>query len=490
MSLKYKIIFYVGLIITLLMMCISIAFLFQFRSVILEKEISNARSISSAAAIPILDAFIYSEQDYYDPDQILERHISYFMENVRGMQFMYVYNRENMLTAGSHWNFTPPLKSLPTRFRATDTSIESVVIHRHDEYGWVIEIAHPLFIAGKYLGITVMGFDGNPVRNEIRSLFLGLLTLNVVVTLITLLVLYMLINRLTGSLGKLTMAIDQFDLRTPDKQLPLPDSDDEIGHLGKRFALLQQRLIESTHELAESQRNIYRAEKLAFIGRLSSGVAHEINNSVNGIQSCMYAISNDPKNHEQTEEYLKLINEGLQHIETIVKKLLGYSRKNSPSLAHVNIRDVVDDVLKLCSYKIQKQGITITFESESELPEIHADKHLIQEVLMNLLINSMDAVQDGGCICIRAGSKNRSSIFFSVEDDGPGVDPDNTDLIFEPFFTTKDTGQGTGLGLSVVQGIVESHNGTITLESQPGVKTIFTITLPINGKHERTTDRR
>ncbi|TVQ67556.1 MAG: sensor histidine kinase [Balneolaceae bacterium] len=486
MSLKIKIIFYVGLIIAFLMMIISIAFLYQFRSVILEKEISNARSVSSAAAIPILDAFIFSEQDFYDPSQILERHISYFMANVNGMKFMHVYNRGNKLTASTHWDPATPLQARPPEFRVTNTVRESVSIHRHDEYGWVIEIEYPLFIAGKYLGTTVMGFDGNPVRKEIRSLFIGLLILNIVVTTITLYVLYKLISKLTRSLGQLTDAIDQFDLKTPEKKLPLPDSDDEIGHLGKRFGLLQQRLIESKHNLAESQRNIYRAEKLAFIGRLSSGVAHEINNSVNGIQSCMYAINKDPKNHEQTEEYMKLISEGLQHIEIIVKKLLEYSRKNSPSLVNVNIAEIVENVLKLCSYKIQKLGITITFKPDTDLPGIKADKYLIQEVLMNLLINSMDAVSDGGCICIKAGRKNRQSIYLSVEDDGPGIAPEFTDLIFEPFFTTKDTGKGTGLGLSVVQGVVESHDGTIRLDSQPGVKTVFTITLPINGKHERT----
>lgn len=489
MSLKVKIIFYVGLIITFLMMIISIAFLYQFRSVILEKEISNARSVSSAAAIPILDAFIYSEQDYYDPDQILERQISYFSENLGSMQFMHVYDSQNILTASSHWDPAGPLQIRPPDNKISGIARESVTIHRDDEFGWVIEIEHPLFIAGKYLGTAVMGFDGNPVRSEIRTFFLGLLILNVFVTTVTLYVLYILISKLTRSLGQLTEAIDQFDLRTPSRQLPLPDSDDEIGHLGERFALLQQRLIESKHDLAASQRNIYRAEKLAFIGRLSSGVAHEINNSVNGIQSCMYAISNDPKNHEQTGEYMMLISEGLQHIETIVKKLLEYSRKNSPSMANVNIAEVVDNVIKLCSYKMQSQSISITFKPDDGLPEILGDRQLIREVIMNLLINSMDAVPEGGCICIQAGKKSRSSIYLSIEDNGSGIEPENSELIFEPFFTTKDTGKGTGLGLSVVQGIIESHNGTITVDSDPGIRTVFTIIMPINGKHERATDR-
>jgi len=487
MSLKYKIIILVGGIIILLMMIISITFLYQYRATIIDKEIDNVRSLTDAVSIPIIDAFIYGEQEDIIPQELLERYISYLSDRVDGIQYAYVYDRDQNLVTYS--TFTETHADESARLLDFDHVLpgaEVVSIFRHQENGWVIDVVSPIQIAGMQWGTAHLGFDGSNMRREIGSIFFALLALSIGVTGSALLVLYLSIGRLTSSLAKLTEAIDTFDLMSADRDVMLPDSNDEIGYLSKRFELLQKRLIESKYDLAESQRNIYRAEKLAFIGRLSSGVAHEINNSVNGIQSCLYAIDKDPKNHEQTEEYMKLINEGLQHIEIIVKKLLEYSRKNTPSLANVKISEIVDDVLKLCSYKSQKQGITITFEPDPDLPDIKADKHLIQEVIMNLLINSMDAVSEGGCICIKAGRKNRRSIYLSVEDNGPGVAPENSDLIFEPFFTTKDTGQGTGLGLSVVQGIIESHDGTITLKSDPDVKTVFTITLPINGKHENT----
>ncbi len=490
MSLKYKIIVLVGGIIILLMMVISISFLYQYRATIIEKEVHNVRSMTDAVTIPIIDAFIYGEQDDIIPHELLERYISYLSDRIEGIQYAYIYDRERELVTFSNFRKPPGYQpqGIPD-LNLIPPGAEVVSIYSHEHNGWVIEVVSPIQIAGMHWGFVRLGFDGSNMRREIGSIFFALLALSIGVTGSALLVLYLSIGRLTRSLGKLTEAIDTFDLMSADTEVSLPASNDEIGYLSKRFELLQKRLIESKYDLAESQRNIYRAEKLAFIGRLSSGVAHEINNSVNGIQSCLYAIGNDPKNHEQTEEYMKLINEGLQHIEIIVKKLLEYSRKNSPSMASVNLAEVVGNVMKLCSYKLQSQGISIAFEPEPGLPEIEADKHLIQEVLMNLLINSMDAVPEGGCICIRAGRKDRNSIYLSVEDNGSGVDPENADFIFEPFFTTKDTGKGTGLGLSVVQGVVESHNGTITLDSKPGVKTVFTITLPINGKHERTVNR-
>ncbi len=489
MSLKYKIIILVGGIIILLMMIISISFLYQYRATIIEKEVDNVRSLTDAVSIPIIDAFIYGEQDDIIPHELLERYISYLSDRIDGIQYAYIYDGARELVTYSNFKTAPgDQPGIIPLLDQVPAGSEIVSIYNHDLNGWVIEVVSPIQIAGMNWGFLRLGFDGSDMRREIGSIFFALLALSLGVTGSALLVLYLSIGRLTRSLGMLTKAIDTFDLMSTDTEVSLPDSNDEIGYLSKRFELLQKRLIESKYDLAESQRNIYRAEKLAFIGRLSSGVAHEINNSVNGIQSCLYAISNDPKNHEQTEEYMQLISEGLQHIETIVKKLLEYSRKNSPSMASVNISEVVDNVLKLCSYKLQSQGISITFEPDPGLPEIKADKHLIREVIMNLLINSMDAVPEGGCICIKAAKMNRKNIYLSVEDNGSGVAPEHTEVIFEPFFTTKDTGQGTGLGLSVVQGIVESHDGTITLDSKPGIRTVFTITLPINGKHERTTD--
>lgn len=485
MSLKIKILFLIGSVITVLMMTISVAFLYQFRSVVIQKEVENIRSITDAISIPFLDALVYSETDGINPDIILERHLSYLADKIDGIRFVHIYDSNDRLVIHSlfhsntedHTYYNPPPAT-----RSFVPGRQILNISRQEGNGWIIEVESPLAIAGKKWGTAVLGFDGNPVRREIISISRILLYLGIAVTSITLLVLYFLINRLTMSLGRLTEAIDHFDLETPQTDLPLPESDDEIGYLSHRFELLQKRLIESRNHLAVTQRQIYRAEKLAFIGRLSAGIAHEVNNSVNGIQSCIYAIEKDPQNTEQTTSYLKLINEALKHIENIVKKLLEYSRKNNPSLSEVDLRETIQNVIQLCSYKIKEKKIDIDFKADKNLPVINADKHLMREVMMNLVINSIDAVDEEGRIRIRTGRKNKECIYLNVEDNGTGILPENQEFIFEPFFTTKETGKGTGLGLSAVLGIVEAHDGEVRVESKPGEKTIFTITLPISGR--------
>jgi signal transduction histidine kinase len=305
--------------------------------------------------------------------------------------------------------------------------------------------------------------------------------------IITLSVIYYLVSKMTNSLHNLVETIDKIDLESDEFQ-DMEISNDEIGYLTRHFRNLEQRLSQSHTKLLDAQRQIYQAEKLASIGRLSSGVAHEINNPLNGIRNCLYSIRQEPENKELQQEYFQLIDEGINHIESVVQKLLGFSRHSKPNISSVNINSIIGMVLHLLSYQMDKKYITISTQLEEHLPEIAADTGLIQEIVMNLLLNSYDAVDEKGKIILRSGQLDHDQIYFSVEDNGAGIPPEEQQHIFDPFFTTKDPGKGTGLGLSVSMGIVEAHGGTMTVYSEPNKKTIFTVTLPIKGKHESITD--
>ncbi len=215
-----------------------------------------------------------------------------------------------------------------------------------------------------------------------------------------------------------------------------------------------------------------------------SGIAHEINNPLNGIKSCIYTIKKEPDNHDQLQNYLDLITEGLNHIEMIVQKLLGFARQPSPTnnkdnMIPVNVNESIQKTLALLAYKLDKNQIEQSLHLDDTIPPIKIDQNLLQEILMNLIINSFDALNDGGILTITTSLITENEIKILIKDNGPGIEPENLKLIFEPFFTTKDVGEGTGLGLSVSKGIVEAHGGTLKVSSVLGKETVFSVCLPV-----------
>ncbi len=245
-----------------------------------------------------------------------------------------------------------------------------------------------------------------------------------------------------------------------------------------------KRLKLSKQQLATAQKQVYQSEKLASIGRLASGVAHEINNPLNGIKNCLYAIQKEPDNKEQTTEYLSLINEGMNYIENVIKKLLGFARQQTQITHSLIINEMIINVYKLLEYKLKQKQSVVNLDLLEDIPTISADIQLIQEVIMNILINAYDAIGERGEIKIKSGIQDSKHIFFSIIDNGIGLNGDELDKIFDPFYTTKDPGEGTGLGLWVSLGIVENHNGQITVSSVQNKETIFTVILPTEVKYE------
>jgi C4-dicarboxylate-specific signal transduction histidine kinase len=167
-----------------------------------------------------------------------------------------------------------------------------------------------------------------------------------------------MINRMTSSIEQLVRAIDSIDFLSALPSGP-PQLQDEIGFFHRHFVLLQSRLDSSKRALEQAQKQIYQAEKLASIGRLASGVAHQVNNPLNGIKSCLYAIKQNPNDLARVREYLPLINEGIDDIEIVVKKLLGFARQQSTSEHRININDAIRKVIGLFELRLKEKMIDI-----------------------------------------------------------------------------------------------------------------------------------
>ena len=484
-SIKTRIMVVTGSVIALIMMTISLTILFQWRAVIIEKQITNCESVANAFSIPVLDALIYAEQEELQQEDLLETYIENYMLKVEGIKYIAII--DNNLRIIAHSNRQEFNKVLTDTVSKEIINTKSIIssVYFNDKNGWIIETATPLQIAGKRWGVAKIGFDAEPIRKQISNIFFLLFALTALVGTGTLFVLYILINKIISSLNKLVGEVENLDFDS-EENFHLPETNDEIGFLVFQFNQLKKRLSQSKQQLAKAQKQIYQSEKLASIGRLASGVAHEINNPLNGIKNCLYAIHKEPENTGQTKEYLTLINEGMDYIENVVQKLLGFARKQSTTLELTDLNDLIYKVIRLLEYKLKQKNIKLSTSLQNNIPAFKADSQLIQEVIMNLLMNSLDAVSDNGEIKITSFFSEDKKMGFSVADNGTGIEPEELQNIFDPFYTTKEPGIGTGLGLSVSLGIVEQHGGKILVESRPMIETKFTVIMPIEGFDENT----
>ncbi len=257
---------------------------------------------------------------------------------------------------------------------------------------------------------------------------------------------------------------------------------------------LEEKVVERTQEikqtyerLQETQKRLSRSEKLAGIGTLASGVAHEINNPLASVASCAEGLLNrmdsvDFKSKDDEEvfpDYLKTIYDETYRCKSIISKLLDFSRRQVPVFGEVDMNALVANVVKLVGRQKELEKLSIEQNYSFEPVIIYGDVNQLQQVFLNMILNAIDATADDGNIKITTkGVDNYAQIIF--EDTGCGIAPDDMDKIFEPFFTTKSPGKGTGLGLSICYGIIEEHKGKISVSSNgTGKGSAFTISLPV-----------
>lgn len=264
-------------------------------------------------------------------------------------------------------------------------------------------------------------------------------------------------------------------------------AEDEIDILADRFNQMIFRLDKAYRDLQNAQSNLIQSEKLATVGTLTAGLAHEINNPVAGLQNCIRRIQNDPNNLEQNKKYLAMMENAVDKIEKVVGNLLNFTRKQSGDFISISISEIIENSLLLVSHRLEKLRISVTNNIAADLPMIGGNKNQLEQVMLNLFINSIDSIEekiskhpDSERRLILSASRESDFVKIRIEDTGSGIPKNIMDKIFDPFFTTKSPGKGTGLGLSVVYNIIDAHQGKIYFESEEGKGTIVNLHLKIN----------
>jgi len=465
----------VGLTAVLVMMLLSWGILYSWRLSLVRQEEGNALAVSRAFSVAVIDALIFADQDLYRTEGFLDNYVEMFMEQNPRLRAITILDPAGRVVARSWEGSRVPVATAPLEsLAALDRPLTAV--SKGDDGAWVLETALPMTTGERRWGVLVLAVEADSIRTQIRRTFFQLATFSAAVSSVMLLLLWLLLGRLLGSLRALVTAMDTVDLKTAAMPA-LPARSDEIGILYKHFHRMQSRLEQSRDELLAAQHQVWHAERLAAIGRLASGLAHEINNPINGVRSCIYAIRHDLDDREQTLEYLEMMDEGLTHATAFIDKLLGFARRQQAAPEPLDLNEAVDSVHRLVSYSADRKSVRLTTDLDPALPPVRADRQLMVEVVMNLLLNAVDAVDQGGSVTVATRSRD-GGVELVVADDGHGIAPDIRDQIFDPFFTTKRTGEGTGLGLSITLGIVQSHGGRITVAGAPGEGAVFTVSLP------------
>lgn len=269
---------------------------------------------------------------------------------------------------------------------------------------------------------------------------------------------------------------------------PLHDSQGKVAQVVE--------LAQDITEQKRTQAQMIRAEQLAAIGELAGQVAHEVNNPIAIISAKTRLLISDHRSEmsDETATEIEKITDLSDRVARIAQGLLSYCRPSGATRISMDIRNPIRKASALIEQRANETGIEIDEDLDSSVPNVHANPQEMEQVFLNLLLNALDAMPQGGRLTLSARQENQASddanswITLTVQDTGCGIPQAQRELIFQPFFTTKEQGRGTGLGLSICHGLIQSHGGTIEVESNPEEGTRFTIRLPIHnpGQPQRT----
>jgi two-component system NtrC family sensor kinase len=390
--------------------------------------------------------------------------------------------------------------------------VKEAVLDRGETYvgrafvvtAWYITAYRPIKdIAGRTIGMLYVGMLERPyvdLRNRVMATFAGMAGLCVLFLLVLLAFLARRITRPLAVMVDATGRIAQGDLK---HRVDL-EGRDEIGQLARAFnrmtdelslaredltqwgRTLERRVEERTRELRETQDQLVVSEKLASLGKMAAGVAHEINNPLTTILINTHLLLESPGKNAGEVDTLNLIADETTRCAAIVRGLLDFARQTPSQAAPTDINDIIERTLLLLEKQASVRNIQIEKALDRTLPPIEVDKNKIQQVFSNLAINACEAMPTGGRLVVGSlMSRDGTHIEITFTDTGVGISKENMPRLFDPFFTTKSF--GTGLGLAVSYGIIRQRGGTILVRSEVGKGTVFTVRIPLADPGEEKT---
>lgn len=436
----------------------------------------KGRLLGETLAIPIINDLIYERLGLVEEGGLLD---NYIMEiyNRQDMDLLYIAILDEDGRVISHNDIAEygKIYSDPLTLRALRASTTVVQGLNHNGYD-ALDFGVPLSIGKKRWGTLKFAISLKKVEQELMTMIKRIVIFTIFLLAIGFIIIVFLSRRFITPITQLAAIMektrgDYLDVKVDVK------GQDELAILGERFNSMIERIRQANEEIRQTHEKLVQSEKLASIGILASGVAHEINNPLGGLFNCLQMLKQNGDNPSFRERYLELIREGLERIEATVGKLLWMARKGDHRPVNLNIGDAIYEVYSFIEYRLRKNGIRFFSDIDKDL-NINVDPHDFQQVILNLFINSLQAMHNGGSLKV-IGRREDSKVRIEVIDTGTGIAQEDISRVFDPFFTTKSPGEGTGLGLWLSYEIMKNYNGDITVESEVGKGSKFILTFPV-----------
>ena len=468
---------------------INLYFLSTFVTNLFAKELSNqtlimTKTIADRSIEPIL----------YNDLASLNKIVSEVVQNDKNVAYLFILDSKNNVLAHT-FEHQVPLELISLKYDSNYNIIK--LKFQNDEASIIKDISYPI-IEGS-IGKIRIGIYNNAYTKTInvaKSFFLSLVVLFLIVGIIGALIFSYIITKPINLLSQIAKNLNLKNLN----RVPLENSKnlfyikvnknlnvrDEIDDLYLTFDNMINRLQKAYEEIQIAQKSLMQSEKIAAIGTLSAGLAHEINNPIAGIKNCMRRLSEDPENLKQNITYLEMMQEAVLKIEKVVGNLLNFTRIPKMEFYDFNLIAVIENVLLLTSFQLEKSRITVIKNYDIGKNKCFGSQNHIEQVILNLLLNSIDAINEkkmedsnfNGQINIHLFLQD-SSMVLELKDNGIGIESSKLKSIFDPFFTQKKVKQGTGLGLSVSFNIIKEHEGKIEANINESEGMTFSVFLPL-----------
>ncbi|MBI5622264.1 MAG: cache domain-containing protein [Elusimicrobia bacterium] len=335
----------------------------------------------------------------------------------------------------------------------------------------------------RILGMLYVGTLEAPfalLERGVLLVFLGIVLLG---TACALVISFVIADRILDPVFQLMTASSRLGKGDLSTRVDIPPGD-ELGELGRTFNLMADSIMQRDEQIkAHAQEVLKGTERLATIGRLAAGVAHEINNPLGGILVYTHLLLEDTPAADPRRSNIEKVVRETERVRRIVRGLLEFARETESRVEENDLNDLVLKTLDLVHRQLLLEKVSLVKDLAPALPPIPLDGDRIRQVLLNLILNAVESMEGkGGSLTIATRHRlEAGTVEASIADTGCGISAENKKRLFEPFFTTKPVGKGTGLGLAISYGIVKKHGGAITVESAEGKGTTFTIVLPTRG---------
>jgi signal transduction histidine kinase len=453
---------------------------------LLEKEEQTAKTLATAMKLPFTQILLYEEADIVSEAGLLDLYVSRMVAS-RDLHIVYamVFDPEGRIL--SHSDLTLYNRKLDDPLSRKALLADGIVLsHVGDPFdGGVIDVATPLNVSSKRFGTLRFGYSLAGLADRLRQLKRKTLALTVSAAAVMIFLVFAASRVMTRPIRRLVDALDSVRLGKLEP-IPLPERHDELGDLQNSYRMMIDRLAKEKTERERTQDLLARTEKMATVGTLAAGIAHEVNSPLTGAMHSVRALEAGTLPPAKQGRYLQVLAESLERIRRAVSQLLDYSAVHVTNVADCDLSALVTRTLAFLEYQIARNRIAV----ENFLPPlpIRADAHKLEQVLVNMVLNAIGAMPRGGRIVFRHIEEG-PFLTLIVSDTGEGIPQEILEKIFDPFFTTKRNGEGTGLGLAVCRKIIEQHGGKISVSSRPGEGTEFHIAIPHapgpGGDHER-----